>query len=186
MLVRVAALKAIASFLLALQDNRSRQAFGDLIPTMLTTTSDALATGDEAEVRSSLEVFVEIAESQPKFLKKALVQCVHGMISIAGNADLEDATRHLALEFLLTIAESSAASVKKLPDFCKTVVPVALNMMLEIECDTAEELQEWEDKEEDDEASQPPWPCSPSSTPLQPPSRGASLSCSLTRQGTAL
>ena len=151
MVVRIAALKALASFLLALQEPASRNAFQDLVPHMLQTIADALAAHDEAEVRSALEVFVEIAESQPKFLKRNVVECVSGMITIASNTDLEDATRHLALEFLLTVAETSPTTARKIGTFCQSVIPVALQMMLEIECDTQEELAEWEEQEEDDE-----------------------------------
>lgn len=151
MLVRTAALKAIASFLLALEDSNSRTAFANLVPLMLRAISDALTSGDEAEVRSALEVFVEVAESQPKFLKRNIVDCVQAMIVISSNTDLEDATRHLALEFLLTIAENAPAQAKKIGTFCHQVVPVALGMMLEIECDSPEELREWEEQEEDEE-----------------------------------
>ena len=118
---------------------------------MLRAISDALTSGDEAEVRSALEVFVEVAESQPKFLKRNIVDCVQAMIVISSNTDLEDATRHLALEFLLTIAENAPAQAKKIGTFCHQVVPVALGMMLEIECDSPEELAQWEQEEEDEE-----------------------------------
>jgi NAD(P)-dependent dehydrogenase (short-subunit alcohol dehydrogenase family) len=151
MVVRISALKALASFLLALQDQGSRSAFQDLVPQMLQTIADALAANDEAEVRSALEVFVEVAESQPTFLKRSITECIAGMISIASNRELEDSTRHLALEFLLTVAETSPTTARKIATFCSSVVPVALQMMLELECDTAEELAEWEGKEEDDE-----------------------------------
>lgn len=88
MLVRIAALKAIASFLMSLSESHntgSRQAFSNLIPGMLQTIADALQAGDEGEVRSALEVFVEVADSQPRFLKKALADCVTGMLHIAAN-----------------------------------------------------------------------------------------------------
>lgn len=151
MIVRVAALKTLASFLLALSDPATRKPFQTLVPEMLRTIGDALGANDEAEVRSALEVFVEIAESQPKFLKKNILDCVTGMIGISANTDLEDATRHLALEFLLTVAENAQSTAKKIPQFVDKVVPIALQMMLEIECDTQEELYEWENQEEDDE-----------------------------------
>ena len=151
MQVRIAALKALASFLLALEESSAREPFQGLVPLMLQAISDALAAGDEAEVRTALEVFVEIAESQPKFLRRNVVECVQGMIAISSNADLEDATRHLALEFLLTIAENAGPTARKIGTFCQQVVPVALGMMLEIECDTAEELAQWEQEEEDEE-----------------------------------
>ena len=55
--------------------------------------------------------------------------------------ELEDSTRHLALEFLLTVAEQTPTVARKLPGFCASVVPVALQMMLDVEGDTPEELQ---------------------------------------------
>eukprot|EP00965_Chrysotila_dentata_P123462 4080480-Pleurochrysis_carterae.AAC.1 len=76
------------------------------------------------------------------------------MITIASNADLEDSVRHLALEFLLTVAESAPTLARKLPDFCGMAVPVALQMMLEIECDSAEELNAWEEENDDEEETE--------------------------------
>ena len=53
--IRVAALKAVGSFLCALTDKASREAFGDLAPFLLQTVSDALANGQEDECRESIE-----------------------------------------------------------------------------------------------------------------------------------
>jgi len=149
--VRNSALKALASFLSALETPKDRQPFTELVPYMLQTIADALQENAEDECRDALEVFVEIADSNIKFLKKDLQSCVNAMITIAMNRGYEDSLRHLALEFLLTAAESAPTMARKLPDFCANAVPVALQMMLEIECDTPEDLQEWEDEEEDDE-----------------------------------
>ena len=49
MVVRIAALKALASFLLALQEPSSRSAFQDLVPLMLQTIGDALQAHDETD-----------------------------------------------------------------------------------------------------------------------------------------
>jgi len=149
--VRNAALRALASFLMALSEPSQRVPFQELVPLMLQTISDALARGMEDECREALEVFVEVAESQTKFLKRHLAECVTGMIAIASNTSLDDSLRHLALEFLLTIAEGAPTLARKMPRFCADTVPVALAMMLELECDTAQELQEWEDEDEDEE-----------------------------------
>ena len=43
---------------------------------------------------------------------------------------------------------------RKLTGFCGAVVPVALTMMLDVEGDSPEELQEWEQEEEDDEKTE--------------------------------
>mmetsp|Transcript_45155 Transcript_45155/g.145302 ORF Transcript_45155/g.145302 Transcript_45155/m.145302 type:complete len:478 (-) Transcript_45155:377-1810(-) len=152
--VRNAALRALASFLMALSEPSQRVPFQELVPLMLQTISDALARGMEDECREALEVFVEVAESQTKFLKRHLAECVTGMIAIASNTSLDDSLRHLALEFLLTIAEGAPTLARKMPRFCADTVPVALAMMLELECDTAQELQEWEDEDEDEESEE--------------------------------
>ena len=110
--VRNAALKALASFLLAVELKAERQPFQELVPSMLQTIADALVANEEQECRDALEVFVEIAESQPTFLKKHVQGCVTGFINIASNVGLEDATRHLALEFLLTVAEQVRVGVR--------------------------------------------------------------------------
>ena len=149
--VRVAALKSLASFLVALESKSERQPFQVLVASMLQTIADALSTNAEAECRDALEVFVEIAEAQPKFLTPNLAECVTGMIQISSNEALDESTRHLALEFLLTVAEQQPTQARKMAGFCASVVPVALTMMLDVEGDTAEEVQEWEADEEDEE-----------------------------------
>ncbi|KAL1510219.1 hypothetical protein AB1Y20_006547 [Prymnesium parvum] len=151
LLIRIAALKALASFLMAVTEAKARQPFQELVPAMLQTIATALESRSEESCRSALEVFVEIAESQPKFLKKHMHECVTGMMTIAQNTDLDDSTRQLALEFVLTTAENAPSAARKMPGFCATAVTVALQMTLEIECDTAEDLVEWENEEEDEE-----------------------------------
>ena len=56
MMVRVAALKALASFLLAVEVKVERQPFQELVPGMLQTIADALTTNAEQECRDALEV----------------------------------------------------------------------------------------------------------------------------------
>ena len=152
MVVRIAALRSLASFLVALEDPAARHQFQDLVPFMLQTIADALSRQEEDACRDALEVFVEIAEQNTKFLKRHIEPCVSGMITIAGNTELDDSLRHLALEFLLTVAENAPTLARKMKDFCPNAVPVALGMMLEIEGDTPAEIAEWEsqDDHEDD------------------------------------
>lgn len=79
--VRNAALRALASFLMALSEPSQWVPFQELVPLMLQTISDALARGMEDECREALEVFVEVAESQTKFLKRHLAECVTGALA---------------------------------------------------------------------------------------------------------
>jgi len=149
--IRSAALKALASFLLTLRNAQSRNAFQELVPMMMSTIEQTMLSGDEVDCRTAIEVFVEIVEYQPKFLKNHVETVVSGMIQISSNTNLEDGTRHIALEFLVSVAEHMSGAAKKI-DLCANTVPVALNMMLELECDSAAELAEWENEEEDEES----------------------------------
>lgn len=104
--VRNAALKALASFLLAVELKAERQPFQELVPAMLQTIADALAASEEQECRDALEVFVEIAESQPTFLKKHVQGCVTGFINIASNVELRTSNLNPDLTLTLTLVPS--------------------------------------------------------------------------------
>ena len=67
-------------------------------------------------------------------------------------------TRHLSLEFLLTICENATSTCRKMAvggaSFCAALVPIALRMMLELEGDTADEVREWENDEDDERGTE--------------------------------
>ena len=105
--VRVASLRATISLIGALDDHKSRLPFQDMLPAMLDTLGAALTGGDEASAQEALESFVELAESDARFVRKHLPQVAQAMLSIAEAEALEDCTRHLAAEFLVTLAEAS-------------------------------------------------------------------------------
>lgn len=66
----------------------------------------ALNTGDEASAQESLKLLLEVAELEPRFMRRQLVDVVSGMLGIAETSSLEDDTRHLAIEFLISLAEA--------------------------------------------------------------------------------
>jgi len=65
--------------------------------------------GDEASAQESLKLLLEVAELEPRFMRRRLVDVVAGMLGIAETASLEDDTRHLAIEFLISLAEARGA-----------------------------------------------------------------------------
>ena len=83
--------------------------------------------------RDTLETFVELAEQEASFLRPYIVQITTAMFHIAlARQQLEPATRQFGLEFLVTLTEAKAPLVKKIPNFLTTLVPLLLNMMLDI------------------------------------------------------
>lgn len=55
-------------------------------------------------------------------------------------------TKQLAIEFLTTLAESRPGMIRKIPKFCETLIPIVLNLMIDLEDDP-----EWGNSSEEDE-----------------------------------
>jgi hypothetical protein len=131
--VRTAALTATCSFLRVLDKPEERIHFQELIPLMLGTLSAALNANQEEEARTALQLFVDLGESDPTFLKPQLVPILNAMLMIAQANTLEEATRQLGLEFLVTLTEARAGMIRKQTKFLEALIPTVLKFMLELE-----------------------------------------------------
>eukprot|EP00897_Mesotaenium_endlicherianum_P006572 jgi/Mesen1/5943/ME000301S05074 len=148
--VRIAALRATASFVQTLENSQERDGFQDLLPGMLQTLSLALQSREEPAAQEALELFIEIAGSEPRFLRRQLQQVVDAMLSIADNAELEEATCHLAVEFLITLAEAreqAPGMMRKLPNFVGRLFAILMKLLLDIEDDPAWHTADSEDED---------------------------------------
>lgn len=132
--VRLAAVRAVASVLPNLE-NKQRSSFGDALPLMIQVLNGALQATNEGSARNVLEELIDIADSVPSFIKPQAQLVLEAMYRVASTRELEDATRHLAVECLVTLAEKAPVMVRKMPVFTQHIFPLALNMMLEIEDD---------------------------------------------------
>lgn len=107
--VRVAALMATTTMLTAL-DPQEREGLTGLIPTMLETILAGIMAHEDESTRSALEVLINLAEVEPTFLRTHLQLVVQSMVQMASNANLDDSFRHLAMEFLNTLAENATGT----------------------------------------------------------------------------
>ncbi|KAJ4456603.1 putative Ran-binding protein 6 [Paratrimastix pyriformis] len=146
--VRLAAVKAASSFLLCCDQKEELTVFQPLIPLMLRTISDALTAGQEDSARTALEALIDVVDGPPPLRgRHSRVWCwkcsppscgptcreiIQGMLSIADTATLEPGTRHLALEFLITVAENAAGMARKAPGYVQNTFQVIIKMMLEL------------------------------------------------------
>ncbi|KAF9578472.1 hypothetical protein BGW38_005703, partial [Lunasporangiospora selenospora] len=148
--VRLAAAKAAVSFMLD-TNNATRNSMASLMPQLLEVLNALVAAGDEASLIEGLVVLIELAEHSPRLFRHVIVDVLPFMIEIVKKKDLEDRTRQSALELLLTLAECAPAMVRKVPDYTTTIVPVALEMMTELEDDedwyTTDDLDEGDNDE---------------------------------------
>ena len=118
--VQLASLRASCAFVDALENQSDRIKFQDLLPAMLNTLGSALQGQDETSAQEALGLFIELAEADPRFVRNHLTQLVEAMLSVAEHADLEDGTRTLATEFLVTLTEArdrAPGMMRKVPNF---------------------------------------------------------------------
>ncbi|CAE5960316.1 unnamed protein product [Arabidopsis arenosa] len=147
--VRITALGAAINFIQCLSKASDRDIFQDLLPLMMQTLTEALNSGQEATAQEALELLIELAGTEPRFLRRQIVEIVGSMLQIAEAESLEEGTRHLAVEFVITLAEArerAPGMIRKLPQFITKLFSVLMNMLLDIEDDPA-----WHSAENEDE-----------------------------------
>jgi hypothetical protein len=147
--VKIAALNAAINFIQCLSNSADRDRFQDLLPAMMTTLTEALNNGNEATAQEALELLIELAGTEPRFLRRQLVDVVGSMLQIAEAESLEEGTRHLAIEFVITLAEArerAPGMMRKLPQFISRLFAILMKMLLDIEDDPA-----WHSAESEEE-----------------------------------
>ncbi|KAD7478233.1 hypothetical protein R6Q59_007682 [Mikania micrantha] len=138
--VRIAALNASINFIQCLETASDRDKFHDLLPLMMQTLTEALVSGEESTAQDALELLIELAGTEPRFLKKQITEVVGSMLQIAEAETLEEGTKHLALEFVITLAEArekAPGMMRKLPQFIKRLFEILMKMLLDVEDDPA-------------------------------------------------
>ncbi|KAK6772665.1 hypothetical protein RDI58_027903 [Solanum bulbocastanum] len=134
--VRIAALSAAINFIQCLAIASQRDRFQDLLPGMMSTLTEALNLGQEATAQEALELMIELAGTEPRFLRKQLVDVVGAMLQIAEAESLEEGTRHLAIEFVITLTEArerAPGMMRKLPQFISRLFAILMKMLLDVE-----------------------------------------------------
>ncbi|KAL4591289.1 hypothetical protein LXL04_004247 [Taraxacum kok-saghyz] len=148
--VRIAALSAVINFIQCLSSSGDRDRFQDLLPAMMTTLTEALNGGQEATAQEALELLIELAGTEPRFLRRQLVEVVGSMLQIAEAETLEEGTRHLAIEFVITLAEArerAPGMMRKLPQFISRLFSILMQMLLDVEDEPAWHTAENEDED---------------------------------------
>lgn len=138
--VRIAALSASINFIQALEEASDRDKLHDLLPLMMQTLTEALNSGEESTAQEAIELLIELAGTEPRFLRKQIAEVVGAMLQIAEAETLEEGTKHLAVEFVITLAEArerAPGMIRKLPQFIKRLFEILMKMLLDVEDDPA-------------------------------------------------
>lgn len=150
--VRVAAVMATCAFIQELKESSHRDAFQDTIPLLLQAITHALNSGDEDKAQEALELFIEVAEEHPRFLRRQLNEVLVAFIQMAEEGQLEDSTRQLAAEFLVTLCEArekAPGMMRKLPMFLDRFFTCLVSFLMDVEDDPA--WHSAEDEKDEDE-----------------------------------
>lgn len=130
--VRFAGVQAASAFLLLHEkDSGVLKHMQDLLLPILSVTMESVEKGDDDAALKSL---IDLAENAPKFLRAQLDQLFAACIKIYSDKDQEDQWRHLALEIVVTLAETAPAMVRKLAGGnLASSIQNTLHMMTEID-----------------------------------------------------
>ncbi|KAL1536317.1 importin-4 isoform X1 [Salvia divinorum] len=137
--VRVAALKAVGSFLEFTHDEVEVINFREFIPSILNVSRQCLASGEEDVAVIAFEIFDELIESPAPLLGDSVKAIVQFSLEVCSSPNLEPNTRHQAIQIISWLARYKSSSLKKY----KLVGPI-----LQIMCPL---LAESTDRDDDDD-----------------------------------
>ncbi|KAK2635768.1 hypothetical protein Ddye_030560 [Dipteronia dyeriana] len=137
--VRVAALKAVGSFLEFTNDGVEVVKFREFIPSILNVSRQCLASGEEDVAVIAFEIFDELIESPAPLLGDSVKSIVQFSLEVCSSQNLESNTRHQAIQIISWLAKYKSNSLKK----HKLVIPI-----LQVMCPL---LAESNDADEDDD-----------------------------------
>ncbi|KAK9162268.1 hypothetical protein Syun_003170 [Stephania yunnanensis] len=118
--VRVAALKAVGSFLEFTHDGTEVVKFRDFIPSILNVSRQCLANGEEDVATIAFEIFDELIESPAPLLGESVRSIVQFSLEVCSSQNLESNTRHQAIQIISWLAKFKSNSLKR----HKLVLPI--------------------------------------------------------------
>ncbi|XP_062176605.1 uncharacterized protein LOC133881643 [Alnus glutinosa] len=118
--VRVAALKAVGSFLEFTNDGAEVVKFREFIPSILHVSRQCLASGEEDVAVIAFEIFDELIESPAPLLGESVKSIVQFSLEVCSSQNLESSTRHQAIQIISWLAKYKSNSLKK----HKLVIPI--------------------------------------------------------------
>ncbi|XP_065852307.1 uncharacterized protein [Euphorbia lathyris] len=137
--VRVAALKAVGSFLEFTNDGDEVVKFRQFIPSILNVARQCLGSGEEDVAVIAFEIFDELIESPAPLLGDSVKSIVQFSLEVCSSQNLEPNTRHQAIQIISWLAKYKSNSLKKY----KLAIPI-----LQVMCPL---LAESTDADEDDD-----------------------------------
>ncbi|KAJ7968063.1 importin-4 [Quillaja saponaria] len=118
--IRVAALKAVGSFLESTHDGDEVVKFRDFIPSILNVSRQCLASGEEDLAIIAFEIFDELIESPAPLLGESVKSIVQFSLEVCSSQNLESNTRYQAIQIISWLAKYKSNTLKK----HKLIIPI--------------------------------------------------------------
>jgi len=131
--VQVACARATGACISTLDDDSARNLLRPALQPIIDVLGTTLQRGDELDAVNIMEHLVEVAQLQPLFFKGSIDHVVNAMLTVAGATNLEFSTRSMALELMITLAETAPAAARRSSSLLNGLIPLAMNLMLEYE-----------------------------------------------------
>ncbi|TNV74745.1 hypothetical protein FGO68_gene4951 [Halteria grandinella] len=131
MTVKVAALKAITSFLGSIDDETTVMKYQPAMDWLLDVVIEVLRQ-DEDKGKASLESLIELSQNHGEIWSQVTQKLLYVVSQIVQNKSFEEGTRQSALEIIGTIAESTPQLLRKHTEELKTnLFPALIHMLAE-------------------------------------------------------
>lgn len=146
--VQLDAFEALCSVVTVIEKPKT-PAFSSCIPFLLSVLAAQLNANNFQTASNCIEALIEVAVSQSSFFRQYAAGVVTAMYQIAGSPQIEDGARHLAIEFMISLSESAPSVVRRIPNFVENLLPLCMNLMLDIEHDENEWSNTYDDNDND-------------------------------------
>lgn len=107
-----------------------------------------LSTQDETNIQTVLECLTEICKDHGDLFKNCINHVESCLAQIASQPNIEEDTKSLALEFLVTLAESEPHLIRRNNNYITSAIDIALRMMVSIEHNHESWNSDYHDAEE--------------------------------------
>ncbi|KAK4879979.1 hypothetical protein RN001_008125 [Aquatica leii] len=130
--VRFQAVRAICAFILIHEkESQILKHFGDLLPGILSVIAESIQHQDDDAL---LKVLIDLCENTPKYLRPQLLPIYELCLKTFRDSSALDSWRQLALEVMVTMAETASATVRKQAGkYLEQLVPVILQFMADLD-----------------------------------------------------
>lgn len=129
MSIQIATARATCACIVCLEDENQRNSFRAALGPIMNVIGACLTNGDETDASSIMDHLVTIANIQPVFFKGMVDQVVSAMISIANSASLEFSTQSIAVELIVTLAETAPALARRCDGLVSGLTPILFRFM---------------------------------------------------------